>query len=127
MPEPPTRKVDQFIQGAPVLHVPDVRVAAEYYRDVLGFTFDFAMDEYAVVWRENAAVHFCRDVDKPVGVHLFFWVKNVDALFEQYKDRDVKILQRLTTQPYGIREFSLQDPHGVPLIFGQDDESVSPE
>ena len=50
MPEQPNANPKQFIQGAPVLHVPNVEATARYYRDVLGFTYDFGDDTYAVVW-----------------------------------------------------------------------------
>jgi hypothetical protein len=38
MPSSPTSNPRQFVQGAPVLDVPDVEATAEFYRDVLGFT-----------------------------------------------------------------------------------------
>ena len=46
MPERPSSAPRQFIQGAPVLHVPDVLATAAYYRDVLGFTWDFGDEDY---------------------------------------------------------------------------------
>ena len=51
MPALPSSNPEQFVQGAPVLHVPDVPATAAFYRDVLGFTWDFGDDTYAVVWR----------------------------------------------------------------------------
>ena len=36
MPDRPTSNPTQFIQGAPILHVPEVKATATYYRDVLG-------------------------------------------------------------------------------------------
>jgi hypothetical protein len=53
MPELPSSNPRQFVQGAPVLHVPDVMGAAVFYRDVLGFTWDFGDETYAVVWRRQ--------------------------------------------------------------------------
>ena len=41
MPALPSSDPKQFVQGAPVLHVPDVKATATFYRDVLGFTWDF--------------------------------------------------------------------------------------
>ena len=58
MPNRPTSNPAQFIQGAPALHVPDVKATANYYRDVLGFQWDYGDDDYAVVWRDNSAIHF---------------------------------------------------------------------
>jgi uncharacterized glyoxalase superfamily protein PhnB len=36
MPDQPTSNPKQLIQGAPVLHVADVRETATYYREVVG-------------------------------------------------------------------------------------------
>jgi hypothetical protein len=55
MPAPPSSDPAQFVQGAPVLHVGDVKATAAFYRDVLGFTWDFGDERYAVVWRDNSA------------------------------------------------------------------------
>ena len=77
MPALPSSNPAQFVQGAPVLRVPDVKSAATYYRDVLGFTWDFGDEDYAVVWRDNSAIHFVKDAASPRGIHLFQWVKNV--------------------------------------------------
>jgi hypothetical protein len=49
MPNRPTSNPAQFIQRAPALHVPDVKATAKYYRDVLGFQWDYGDDDYAVV------------------------------------------------------------------------------
>ena len=51
MPELPSSNPKQIVQGAPVLHVLDVAATAAFYRDVPGFTWDFADEKYAVVWR----------------------------------------------------------------------------
>lgn len=67
----PSSNPRQFVQGAPVLHVWDVAAAAAFYRDVLGFTWDFSTESYAVVWRGNSAIHFVKDTTIPRGIHLF--------------------------------------------------------
>ncbi|HET6614186.1 MAG TPA: VOC family protein, partial [Kofleriaceae bacterium] len=77
---------------------------------------------YAVVWSENAAIHFCSGTGEPAGVHLFIWVKDVDRLFDDLKKRGGTPISPPATQPYGIRECSFRDPNNVTLIFGQDDE-----
>lgn len=124
MPQRPTRDAKQFYQAAAVLHVPDPRAAAEHYRDRLGFTLDFVMPDhgYAVVWRENAAVHFARAEagTSARGSHLFFWVADVDALYAELKGRGATLITEPTTQPYGIRDFHAHDVGGTLLIFGQD-------
>lgn len=120
MPGLPSSNPAQFIQSAPVLHVQDVKQTAAFYRDTLGFTWDFADDGYAVVWRDNAAIHFVRNDRNPAGVHLFQWVKDVDAYFEELVGRGAPIEAAPTNQPYGLREFSVNDVNGVRIVFGQD-------
>jgi len=122
MPAIPSSNPKQFVQGAPVLHVPDVAATAAFYRDVLGFTWDFGDDTYAVVWRDNSAIHFVRDAENPKGVHLFQWVKDVDAYYDEITGRGADTAASPTDRPYGIREFGVQDINGVGIVFGQDIE-----
>jgi len=122
MPAIPTPNPAQFLQGAPVLHVPDVQAATQFYRDVLGFTSDFGDDSYAVVWRDNSAIHFVRDKARPTGVHLFQWVRDVDAYHREVVSRGARVSSPPANQPYGLREFAVEDPNGVGIIFGQDIE-----
>lgn len=105
-----------------MLHVPDVVGMAAFYRDVLGFTWDFGDDTYAVVWRDNSAIHFVKDKTSPSGIHLFQWVKDVDAYDTEIVGRGASIAKEPTNQPYGIREFGLSDVNGVSVVFGQEIE-----
>jgi len=122
MPGVPTSNPAQFFQGAPVLHVPDVKAAAAFYQHVLGFTSDFEDEAYAVVWRDNSAIHFVRAQGTPSGVHLFQWVRDVDAYFREILSRGAVVRSEPADQPYGIREFGVQDLNGVGIVFGQDIE-----
>lgn len=122
MPHPPTSEPRQFIQGAPVLHVADVKASAAYYRDVLGFESDFEDETYAVMWRENSAVHFSRADVQPSGVHLFQWVRDVDAYHREIVERGAEIVTEPGDRPYRVRDFSVRDPNGVDVVFGQDIE-----
>jgi predicted enzyme related to lactoylglutathione lyase len=123
MPALPSANPKQFIQGAPVLHVPDVEATARYYRDVLGFTWDFGDKTYAVVWRDNSAIHFIRDDRAPAGVHLFQWVRDVDAYHEEIAKRGAQVASAPANQPYGIRELAVRDINGIGVVFGQDIET----
>jgi predicted enzyme related to lactoylglutathione lyase len=108
------------------LHVSDVVATAAFYRDVLGFVWDFGDQSYAVVWRDNSAIHFVRDdaspIGSPRGVHLFQWVKDVDAYYREIVDRGAEVAKEPADQPYGIREFGLSDVNGVGIVFGQEIE-----
>ena len=127
MPDLPTSNPEQFYQGAPLLLVPDVPATADFYREVLGFRTDpeAATPDYSVVSRDNAAVHLASAPGTPVGVRIFFWVRDVDALHAEVIRRGAAIAVPIGTRPYRIRDFSIRDPNGVELVFGQDwDESA---
>jgi predicted enzyme related to lactoylglutathione lyase len=121
MPARPSSDSKQFVQGVPVLHVPDVPATAAFYRDVLGFTWDFGDETYAVVWRDLRDL-LCEEIQGPRGVHLFHWVNDVDGYYREVVDRGAKFTTEPTDQPYGIREFGLCDINSVGLVFGQDVE-----
>jgi catechol 2,3-dioxygenase-like lactoylglutathione lyase family enzyme len=120
MPDHPGSNPKQFIQGAPVLHVSDVEATAKYYRDVLGFTWDFGDKAYSVVWRDNSAIHFVTDDHNPSGIHLFQWVRDVNAYHDEIASRGADITGVPADRPYGIRELAVRDINGIGIIFGQD-------
>lgn len=120
MPDPPRSDAKQFVQGAAVLHVPDVKSSAAYYRDVLGFQWDFGNDEYCVVWRENSALHLTTGEQAPSGVHLFQWVRDVDAVYREVLDRGANIVVEPADRPYQMRDFTVRDLNGIDVVFGQD-------
>jgi len=122
MPEVPTSNPEQFYQGAPLLLVPDVPAATEFYRTILGFKTDpgEGSPEYCVVWRDNAAVHFAKCENPPTGVRIFFWVKDVNALHTEVVGRGAVIAVPIGTRPYGVRDFSIRDANGIEVVFGQD-------
>ena len=122
MPDYPTSDPEQFYQGAPLLLVPDVSATADFYRTILGFKADpgAATPEYCVVWRDNAAVHLAKGEHAPAGVRIFFWVKDVNALYVEVTSRGAAIAVPIGTRPYGVRDFSIRDPNGVLVVFGQD-------
>jgi predicted enzyme related to lactoylglutathione lyase len=122
MPDAPTNNPEQFYQGAPLLLVPDVQATADFYRTILGFKSDPDGDtpEYCVVWRDNAAVHLAPGEDNPTGIRIFFWVKDVNTLYEEVIQRGAAIAVPIETRPYRIRDFAIRDPNGVLLVYGQD-------
>ncbi len=122
MPDVPTSNPEQFYQGAPVLLVPDVSATAAFYRRILRFKSDPGTEtpEYTVVWRDNAALHLAKGERAPTGVRLFFWVKDVNTLYQDVIRSGVAIDVPIETRPYHVRDFSIRDPNGVVVVLGQD-------
>ena len=124
-------------RASPVLGVRDVRAAAEYYRDVLGFALDPvdgvfqpSADEpggvYAIVKRAGGWIHFqIRRGDGPGGARPpferdgYLYVDDVDHLHADLARRGANIRQAPRLAPYGIRELVVEDLNGFRLTFGQ--------
>lgn len=47
------------------------------------------------------------------GMYLTIEVENVDALYEQMKQKGVEIRIELRDEPWGDRHFAIQDPNGI--------------
>lgn len=124
-------------QATPVLGVRNVRQAAEYYRDVLGFTLDPvdgvfqpSADEpggvYAIVKRNGVMIHFqIRRGDIPerkrqsLERDVYCYVDDLDTLYAELQRRGARITQPPKMAPYGIRELSVEDLNGYRLDFGE--------
>jgi uncharacterized glyoxalase superfamily protein PhnB len=124
-------------QAAPILGVQNVRQAAEYYRDVLGFTLDPIdgvfqprADEpggvYAIVKRSGISVHFqIRRGDLPRRTRpaferdVYLYVEGLDELHAEIQQRGAVILQPPHVAPHGIREMVVEDLNGYRLAFGE--------
>jgi uncharacterized glyoxalase superfamily protein PhnB len=114
-----------------------VRQAAEYYRDVLGFSLDPVdgvfqptSDEpagvYAIVTRSGVGIHFqIRRGELPQRSRqaferdVYLYVEDLDGLYADLQRRGAVILQPPRAAPYGIREIVVEDLNGYRLAFGQ--------
>ncbi len=117
---------------SPFLLVRDVKRAAAYYSDVLGFAVRgfwgdppmFAIadrDGISVMLRQvkagetfqpNAVLEDCLDA--------YVAVRDADALHDEYKAKGADIVCPPENQPYMMREFQVRDPDGHVLIFAHD-------
>jgi uncharacterized glyoxalase superfamily protein PhnB len=124
-------------QASPVLGVRNVREAAEYYRDVLGFdldpvdgVFQPSADEpggvYGIVKRSGVWIHFqirrgeLRERGRqPFERDVYVYVDDLGALHADLKRRGASIVAGPHTAPYGIREIEVVDLNGYRLTFGE--------
>jgi len=56
----------------------------------------------------------------------YIWIDDADALYKEFKSKGVKITRDLCDQPYGCRDFDIEDCNGYRLCFGHDIEAVEP-
>jgi catechol 2,3-dioxygenase-like lactoylglutathione lyase family enzyme len=125
----PAPAASRLTKGIPVVFVSDVRLAAEFYRDKLGFAVDFLHGQpafYASVSRDETCIHL-RFVHQPALVtglrepeqllSAFVAVANVKNLFTEYATRNVPFVHRLKKEPWGQSSFVVRDPDGNWLCF----------
>jgi catechol 2,3-dioxygenase-like lactoylglutathione lyase family enzyme len=115
-----------FLNVHPILSVNNVSESIKFYRDRLGFNTDYVggyPPDFAVMSRGEwitQRVHLqLRRSDQPAITHLFIMVgPAIDRLHDEYRANGVRITQAPTTQPWGIRDFSIEDNDGNQIKFG---------
>ena len=50
---------------------------------------------------------------------ICWFVCNVDEIYEEYKAKEVNIISELAPKPWGMREFTIQDPNGYHIRIGE--------
>ncbi|HET7535877.1 MAG TPA: VOC family protein [Candidatus Didemnitutus sp.] len=107
---------------APVFAVKNVDATVKYFVDVLGFKQDFRFEEYASVTRGELALHVTSAgvFPRPIGGGTaYIFVEDVDKYFKEVSARGARLKQGLQDQPYGLRDFTVEDPDGNLLSFGK--------
>ena len=108
-----------------ILAVADVVAAVRYYRDKLGFTDEWLWgdppDFGGVSWGK-VGVMFCLQPALAARVeghqHAFF-VTGVDRLHELHRARGAEVVSPPEDKPWGLREYTVRDPNGYRLRFGE--------
>ena len=114
--------------------VDDVVKSAEYYRDVLGFSFERYWGEPpCFVMMERDGVEFFLSSNGPKGqirpnrfAHPdFTWdayinCKDSDALYREFKAKGAEITREPEVTFYEMKEFEVQDCNSYRICFGQD-------
>jgi predicted enzyme related to lactoylglutathione lyase len=121
---------------APCFIVDDVVMTANFYRDQLGFRYDRFWGDppcFCMVHRGGIILMLNQlsggkmrpnRLADPNGDawDAYVWVDDADALCREFKTKDVKIARELCDQPYGNRDFDIEDCNGYRLCFGHNIE-----
>lgn len=102
----------------PQLPVTDVEATQAWYRDVLGFEVAWGGSEFGAVWQDRVEIFFARVQTPLPGSCVCVRVDDADALHERYRQSGAPIVAGLEDKPWGMREFTLQDPNGHRLRIG---------
>lgn len=128
-------KSEQKFKGiSPSFLVDDVVKSAEFYRDVLGFTFNRYWGEppcFVIVVRDCAEISLGnpgaaglmrpnRKAHPEAAWDAYIWVADVEALHRELSAKGAKILRGPESTFYSTREIEVADCNGYVLCFGQD-------
>ena len=120
---------------APYFIVDDVVRTAEYYRDRLGFGYDRFWNDppaFCMVRRNGVVIMLAQleggglmrpnhVVDPEGGAwDAYIWIDDADALHTEFQSKGVTIARPPCDQPYGCRDFEVEDCNGYRICFGHD-------
>ena len=106
---------------APKLPAPIIADGVAFYRK-LGFAPTFQDEGYAVLVRDDVVLHLwpCDDRRIAENTGCYVYVADVDALYAEFQPLGIiHPNDPLQDKPHGMREFSILDPAGNLLTFGQ--------
>lgn len=120
---------------APLFIVDDLVVAADFYRDKLGFRYERFWGDppsFCMVYRAGTTI-MLKQLEASNSVRpnsavdpdgdlwdAYIWVENADSLHEDFKKNGVKIARDICDQVYGCRDFDIEDCNGYRLCFGHE-------
>lgn len=120
---------------APYFLVEDVVMTANFYRDKLGFQYERFWGDppgFCMVYRRGVIIMLSQaGVLRPNRLadtegdawDAYVWVEDADALYAEFTASGVKIARPICDQPYGCRDFDIEDCNGYRLCFGHDIEN----
>ena len=114
-----------FQNVMPTIGVTDLKLALDYYAS-LGFKFEWIWPDHhpthASMSRDKTHLMFVQKKQEDIQqADLYFIVTNVSGLHQDFLAKDIKIGPLIQSE-YNMLDFSLHDPWGHHLTFGQASE-----
>ena len=123
---------------SPTLAVRDMKRTIEFYTKSLGFSLGMTFPtpdnpEYADLSKDGMVLMFIPtrelgigdDEKLGTGVNLYLQIDgNIDAYYDELKKKGVGIAVDIKDEPFGIRDFTVEDIDGYQLTFNQVPEAA---
>ena len=123
---------------SPMLAVRNMKQTIEFYKISLGFKMGMAFPdvgnpEYIDLSKDGMVIMFIPDenvgIGKEerlgVGVNIYMQIDgDIDEYYNELKNKGVNIVVDIKDEPYGIRDFTVEDIDGYKLTFNQARELI---
>jgi len=123
---------------SPTLAVKDMKQTIEFYKNSLGFKVGMAFPdadnpEYVDLSKDGMVLMFIPTKNVGIGskqklgigVNLYMQINgDIDEYYSELKNKGVKIVVDIKDEPYGIRDFTVEDINGYKLTFNQVSRAV---
>ena len=123
---------------SPTLAVRNMKETIQFYRDSLGFKMgmafpdadnpeyvDLSKDEMVLMFIPAKNVGIGSRQKLGIGVNLYMQINgDIDAYCRELKNKGVKVVVDIKDEPYGIRDFTVEDINGYKLTFNQVSKAV---
>jgi catechol 2,3-dioxygenase-like lactoylglutathione lyase family enzyme len=112
----------------PILRVANLSASLGYYRDVLGFRWDWGDpdgSDMVSVSRDGHAIMLCQGAHGQPGTWIWIGVEDIDPLYQDYRRRGVQFREAPADRPWAY-EMQIVDPDGHILRFGSEPRSAPP-
>ena len=118
---------------SPMLAVRNMKQTIEFYKISLGFKVGMAFPdadnpEYIDLDKDGMVLMFIpvenvgigKEERLGVGVNIYMQIDgDIDEYYNELKNKGVKIVVDIKDEPYGIRDFTVEDIDGYKLTFNQ--------
>ncbi len=110
-----------FVSIVPIIPARTIDVAAEWYRDNLGFDVHHTEPEYGIVGRDGTRIHFwgpsgIRPEDSMTMIRV--GVRGIDQLYSHCEGLGIVHPNgKLEAKEWGSREFAVRDSDGNLVTF----------
>lgn len=118
---------------SPLLATKNMKATIDFYQNILGFTLgmvfpDLDNAEYADLTKDGMSLMFVpaknlgisRAARLGTGVNLYLEIDgDIDEYYGELKKKGVKIISDIKDEPFGIRDFTIEDTNGYQLTFNQ--------
>ena len=124
------RQEPNLVLAVPILACTSVEDTITFYVERLGFEREWVWGdppEDGGVRRGEVQLYFMRDPQLAAGCRgreVMLFVEDVDALHAEHRRRGAPIAEPLRDEPWGLREYSVTDPHGHRLRFAESLELI---